>query len=198
MLCMGIHNITLVRHGQYDNVFGDDGELNQTGKFQALLAADALRGLTFDSVYVSPILRAQQTAEIIFSALDEVAPVNDTRLEECVPTIPKRFADWFARNRPNLSERQTGFCRDKIKNFYDEVFLPLTEASADRNTLVIAHGNVIRYLLTLAMDAATEAWSNMLVYHCSFSRVLIEPNGFPVVVAVNEQAHLAPEFRSEV
>jgi serine/threonine-protein phosphatase PGAM5 len=194
---MGVHHLLLVRHGQYDNMFGDDGELNQTGRFQALLAADALRGQAFDAVFVSPILRAQQTAEIIFAALDEISPVNDTRLEECVPTIPKRFADWFARHRPQLGSSQTEFCREKLKDFYDSIFLPLAESAPDRSTLIIAHGNVIRYLLTLSMDAGTEAWSNMIVYHCSFSRVMIEPNGYPVVMSINDQAHLAPEFRSE-
>lgn len=195
---MGSHHITMVRHGQYDNVFGDDGELNATGKFQALLASDALSGQTFDAVYVSPILRAQQTAEIIVNALDWVNPVNDSRLEECVPTIPKRYAEWFAKNRPGLVARQTALCREKITSFYEEVFVPLAEAEPDRNTLIIAHGNVIRFLLCLSMEAGTESWSNMLVYHCSFSRVMIEPNGFPAVLSVNDQAHLAPEFRSEV
>jgi broad specificity phosphatase PhoE len=194
---MGVHHITLVRHGQYDTVFGDDGELNQTGRFQALLAADALSGQTFDWVYVSPILRAQQTAEIIFAALDWVTPANDARLEECVPTIPARFTEWFAKNRPGLTQSQTLICRERIQDFFDEVFVALTADEPDRHTLIVAHGNVIRYLLCLAMDAGTEAWSNMLVYHCSFSRVLIEPNGFPVIISVNDQAHLAPEFRSE-
>lgn len=195
---MGVHHITMVRHGQYDNVFGDDGELNATGKFQALLASDALSGQPFDAVFVSPILRAPQTAEIIINALDWVNPVNDPRIEECVPTIPRRFAEWFAKNRPGLAERQTELCRDRLQAFFDDVFLPVSDADPDRNTLIIAHGNVIRYLLCLAMEAGPEAWSNMLVYHCSFSRVMIEPNGFPVVISINDQSHLAPEFRSEV
>lgn len=195
---MGVHHLILVRHGQYETVFGDDGELSASGKFQALLAGDALRGQTFDAVYVSPMLRAQQTAEMIINALDNVTPIADTRLEECVPTIPRRFADWFARHRPQVSERQTTICRDRIISFYNEVFVALPENARDRHTLIVAHGNVIRYMLTLAMDASDDAWANMIVYHCSFSRVSIEANGLPMVMAVNDQAHLAPEFRSEI
>lgn len=194
---MGVHHITLVRHGQYDNVFGDDGELNAAGKFQALLTADALKDQRFDRIYVSPILRAQQTAAIIFDALDPVNAINDTRLEECIPSIPKRFAEWFARNRPHLGETQASLCREKVQRFYDDIFTALDDFDADRHTLIIAHGNVIRYLLSLAMEASPSTWSNILVYHCSISRILIESNSFPVVHSINDQSHLAPEFRSE-
>ena len=65
---MGTHYITMVRHGQYDRMFGDEGDLNPTGQLQAVLTADALRGQRFDAFLSSPVLRARRTAERISPA----------------------------------------------------------------------------------------------------------------------------------
>ena len=65
-----------IRHGQTDfNISFDSGEaptspiwgepLNTTGKEQAEKLADELKGIKFEAIISSPLLRAKQTAEII-------------------------------------------------------------------------------------------------------------------------------------
>lgn len=196
---MGRHWITLVRHGQYDKDFGDSGGLNDTGRLQAMSAGEALKPLRVDVIVSSPILRAQQTAEIIAGALyeEEMPYATDPRLEECVPSLTRRYADWFMTNRPNVTPDKIAACAGALFEFYLSTFQPLAEEDPDRHTLVVSHGNVIRYLISLAMEAGDDAWTNMLIYHCSICRVVIDPGGHPMVVAVNDQSHIAPEFRSE-
>lgn len=77
-----MQNIYLVRHGQtLDNlheVFGGrrDLPLTELGETQALETANHITslGLTFDTVFTSPLIRARKTAEIISNALHMGAP----------------------------------------------------------------------------------------------------------------------------
>jgi len=195
---MGRHWITLVRHGQYDKEFGDSGGLNDTGRLQAMVTGEALKALRVDLIVSSPILRAEQTAQTIAGKLAEEMPyTTDPRIEECVPSLTRRYVDWFTQNRPNLTREKVSICAQMLFEFYADVFQPLREDDPDRHTLIVSHGNVIRYLISLAMEAGDDAWTNMLVYHCSICRVVIDPEGHPMVMAVNDQSHIAPEFRSE-
>lgn len=63
--------IYIVRHGETDwNKEGKlqghtDTELNDTGRKQALILKDKLQNIHFDKVFVSPLKRTRQTAEII-------------------------------------------------------------------------------------------------------------------------------------
>lgn len=59
--------IVLLRHAQpewaRDGLNLDDPPLTETGRQQALLLAEALRGETFDEILVSPLRRTRETAE---------------------------------------------------------------------------------------------------------------------------------------
>ena len=79
--------IYIIRHGQTDlnrkhRLLGrTDCPLNATGTAEAREAAEELRrrGVVFDAVYTSPLVRAVQTAEII---APRVPPLTDARLLE--------------------------------------------------------------------------------------------------------------------
>jgi broad specificity phosphatase PhoE len=65
--------LVLVRHGEPhwepDGIAVDEPELTPLGRSQAERAALALSRETFDALYVSPLLRARQTAEPIAKAV---------------------------------------------------------------------------------------------------------------------------------
>ena len=77
--------IYIIRHGQTElntrNVLQgrSDHPLNETGIRQAQEAAERLKGVAFDAVYSSPLIRALRTAEIVAPGLE---PVIDERLIE--------------------------------------------------------------------------------------------------------------------
>ncbi len=77
--------IYIIRHGQTElnirNVLQgrSNHPLNETGIRQAEEAAERLRGISFDIVYSSPLIRAVQTAKILAPGRE---PVIDERLIE--------------------------------------------------------------------------------------------------------------------
>jgi broad specificity phosphatase PhoE len=82
--------ITLVRHGEVHNpdkiMYGrlPNFRLSDVGQAQAHSAAQALRDKPVSALYVSPQLRAQQTAKAIHSHHPSVPFVTDARLDECL------------------------------------------------------------------------------------------------------------------
>ncbi len=80
--------IYVVRHGQVpSNVLGiisgcNDESLTEKGIEQAILVRDELKGINFDAVYSSPVIRAVQTAEII---VPDKKIICDERLAERDP-----------------------------------------------------------------------------------------------------------------
>lgn len=62
--------VYLVRHGQSHgnypvDTYGLDRELTEKGHEQAKAAAKNLKKIKFDTIFTSPLVRAQQTAKII-------------------------------------------------------------------------------------------------------------------------------------
>lgn len=60
----------IIRHGQSEanyprDLYGLDTKLTQKGKIQAKEAAKRFKNVTFDKIIASPLIRAQETAEII-------------------------------------------------------------------------------------------------------------------------------------
>ena len=77
--------VYIIRHGQTElnnrKVLQgrSDHPLNATGIAQAREAANRLKGVSFDAVYSSPLIRAIQTANIV---APDVEPLVDDRLIE--------------------------------------------------------------------------------------------------------------------
>lgn len=143
----------------------DNTPLNEKGREQALKSATALknRGASFDYIFVSPLARAQQTAEIVADTLGFAGPV--VTVPELVERksglhTGRKYSDVVAEH--NLT---TGQCLDvsdvshahkicfsddsieteeqfaeRIKNWLAKE-LP---KYADKNVLIVAHGGVYK------------------------------------------------------
>jgi probable phosphoglycerate mutase len=153
--------ITLVRHGQTDwnlarRIQGNtDIPLNDTGRADALAAAEVLATESFDAVYASPLVRAQETAQIIATRLGLAAPVATRGLRERsfgeaegidVADYIARYGGWHSEVPGAESLEQV---RDRALDSLDRI----VRASRRRSTpnqeslIVVNHGGVIRALL---------------------------------------------------
>lgn len=101
--------IFLCRHGQTtgdieDRYGGDyDDHLTALGKSQAYLLADSLKNNGIEKIFVSPLIRAKETAEIVGKNLN---------------LVPEVIKDLKERNRNGIL---TGMIKSEAKNKYPDL-----------------------------------------------------------------------------
>lgn len=153
--------LTLVRHGQTDwnlarRIQGTtDIPLNDTGRDDARAAAEALAGERYDAIYASPLVRAQETAQIIADELGLAAPALTRGLRErtfgdgegmLVDDYLTTWGDWTSAvpGAETLEE-----VRDRALDSLDRIVRASRRRSAPRaeSIIVVSHGGVIRSLL---------------------------------------------------
>lgn len=197
----GVRTLYLVRHGAYDLEDPHDEDVGKgllpIGVAQARLAGDRLRGLpfAFDAVYASPFTRARQTAQVIAAQLGgagHAAPRIDIDpdLAECTP--PTRRADIMAKEKPE----DLAACSAQLERLAARLFAPVPAASGDRRELVVAHGNVIRWLVTQALGVDPTAWLSMSIGHASITVLAVDGKGLVRVLAVGDVGHLSPGMQT--
>jgi serine/threonine-protein phosphatase PGAM5 len=182
----------LVRHGEYlydpkaDDAAGPP--LTALGIAQARLLAARLAGLPghFDSVTSSTMLRARQTADVINQTLHAGTIERSASLSECTPHA----------NRPleGASEQDLTACDKRLDAVFARRFRPAS--SADRNELIVAHGNVIRYLVTRAMGVDPRQWLSMSVANASLTIIRVRSDGGFSIVTVGDIGHIPPNLQS--
>lgn len=148
----------LVRHGQTDYNLRDlfqgssDIPLNETGIAQAHAAFDQLPARDWDVVVSSPLQRAEQTARIIGE--DHGIPFGgtDPRLQEIhwgeaegrpVAEMQQRYP---GRTFPGIEDAQ------QVADRGYDALEALEERYRDQSVLVVAHGTLIRFLLSGIME----------------------------------------------
>lgn len=189
----GRRELWLVRHGAYDTTDKSDEATGRAlvpiGVAQARLAGSRLAALpfSFDAVLASPLTRARETAAVI--ANDLGLPVEQVAdLAECTP--PTRRQDIMDGEKPE----DLAACLAQFERLAATLLRPA--AGGDRREVVVCHGNVIRWLVTRALDVDPLSWLVMSVGHASFTRITIEPNGAIRLVAVGDVGHLPPNLQT--
>ena len=197
----GVRTLVLVRHGAYDIEDPRDEDVGKgllpIGVAQARLAGDRLRGLPFrfDTIVASPLTRARETAQVIAGELaDPGAGARDIAIDpdlaECTP--PTRRADIMAREKP----AELASCSAQLERLAPRLFTPLPAGSGDRHELVVAHGNVIRWLVTRALGVDSTAWLSMSIGHASLTVLAVDGKGVVRVLAVGDVGHLSPGLQT--
>jgi broad specificity phosphatase PhoE len=194
--------ILFVRHGEpgWDNggTAVDDPDLTERGLEQAQLLGDALRGLEADALLVSPLRRAQQTAEPIAAALD-VEPTMLPWLAEISmgqwqgqPSEVVERAFRANRGRP-LDEQWDGIPGgESFRHFHQRVTGGLQALLDDvgarrlsdhpplwklgepaRRIVVVAHGgtNAVSLGYLLGIEPVPWEWERFVSFHASVSTV---------------------------
>jgi serine/threonine-protein phosphatase PGAM5 len=186
--------LVLVRHGYYDADAKADPRLGPgltpLGVAQARLAGARLAGLPFrfDAVLASPLTRAQETARVIASDLAGAKIETVAELEECTPPT------WRIAQVAEEKPEEMAACAATLDALFAARFVPSPDA--ERHDLLVAHGNVIRYLVTKALRVETKAWLEMSVGHASLTTIRVEADGTFKVIAVGDVGHLPPNLQT--
>jgi len=180
------HTLYLIRHGAYVADRNADPQLGPgltpLGVAQARLIAARLSGagVAFDSMTSSTLQRARDTAAVMHETLANVPVAQSALLRECMPPLPEAAEGDEARER--------AACAKQLDQAFAEFFTPPKDAK--RNDILVAHGNVIRYLVTKALKVDSRAWLGMSVAHASLTVIQVHPDGSTRVLAVGDSGHI--------
>lgn len=179
--------LLLVRHGQYvlDEDHPDHGALTALGRRQAQRVGRRLSAYPIDKIHASTSPRAQETADVIEQFV--TAPrTRSSLLLEGIPSQPEGIADVPA---SKLFED-----RDRMERAFTRYFRPTR--GRERRELLICHGNIIRYLVRLAIGDDPGDWWRADINHCGLSTVVIYPDRSGRVLGINDIGHLPPKLQT--
>jgi serine/threonine-protein phosphatase PGAM5 len=188
----GVRTVYLIRHGEYD--IGDDRDpdvgrgLVPLGVAQARLVAARLRGMPvgFTSMTSSTMTRAWQTALVIAQEFPGLQVESSKLLRECTP--PTRRTDVMEGETPEDLEA----CTRQLDEAFPIYFAPSPDA--DRNDILVCHGNVIRYFVTKALGVDTTAWLGMSIANCSLTVISVSADGSMKLLAYSDSGHIPPNL----
>ncbi|XP_067636848.1 serine/threonine-protein phosphatase Pgam5, mitochondrial-like [Eurosta solidaginis] len=172
-------HIVLVRHGQFLDVgeHDKDHHLTELGRLQAKYTGKRLQELAikWDEIIVSTMTRAQETSEIIFKEIEyEPQKVKYCDfLREGVPISPDTpLLKWRVFKMRCLQDHariEAAFTR--------YIHRASPEQNHDSYTLIVAHANVIRYIVCRALQLSPETWLRLNINHGSITWLTINPSG---------------------
>lgn len=197
--------LVLVRHGQPEWVRDgrnvDDPRLTELGRTQAERAGVALAELDVDRLLVSPLVRAQQTAEPIAAALgleaetlDWLAELRNPEWDGTDHDVERIFAE--ARRRPAEAHWEGLEGGESFREFHDRVVgglrgllgelgvrpdptdYPVWEVDdPGERVVVVAHAGTNSLILThlLGVHPVPWEWERFVLHHASISVALAVP-----------------------
>jgi len=200
--------ITLVRHGttvwvEQGKLHGRlDSPLGETGRKEAGLVAEHLRGLHFDVFLTSPAGRAVETANIISHCID-IEPVEMLALQELdfgwlegKKAINALHTDGtFLKNLQRAAcliiASWTGESRShqyrRIRQFLDWLLLN----HAGKSILLVTHASLHRVIFDTLLEAHLTRWSEELaIQPCGISEVLLDKDNHVEWFKLNQIDHL--------
>jgi len=191
-----VRHIILVRHGEYLDI-GDSDEthkLTDRGRIQAKYTGERLRdlGINWHKIYVSTMTRAKETAELVLNEIKhdpkKVKFCNMLREGAPIPPQPP-VGHW----RPEECQ----FFRDgsRIEAAFRKYFYRAPSSQTeDTYTLIVGHGNVIRYFVCRALQIPAEAWLRITINHASITWLTISPSGNVSIKYLGDTGFMPPKY----
>lgn len=183
---MGIRILYLVRHGQYFSAEGDPkfGHLTGLGRRQAKRTGKRLAQLDFDAIFHSDLPRAVETKELIATQMGPLPIHSVQALRELMPPVPKR---------PGFAKRTSADIADlrAATPILVKRFLSAPRGKRTRCELIVTHGNLIRYLVRMALEEPVERWAYFATHHCGVTVIVIRQKpSSNYLVSYNDVGHL--------
>ena len=149
-----------------------DVDLNENGIYLAELTGKALRDVTFDMAFTSPLIRAKHTAQCILAGR-EVPIIEDERLIEisfgiyegcCYAEenrqVPQQWIENFFHAPQDYVAAPGGESLDAVekrtRDFMEDICS--RKELQDKTILVSTHGCALRGLLNSIRESNREAW----------------------------------------
>lgn len=181
--------IYLVRHGQsFHNLRGlvagqSPSSLTQQGQEDARIVGQSLKKISFDLIYSSDLLRAQQTAETIKNILFLKCPLHVSVLlreldfgEYTNRPVSEAFA--FLNYREIRNKRYPG--GEGFEDLKQRISLFIKKLSNEflgLNILVTAHAGSIRMLLGLLDLSGQDKWFKQVISNQFVAKLTLDRNG---------------------
>lgn len=175
-------NTRRVLQGQKDNV------LNENGKNQAREAGRELEGIVFDRIYVSPLIRAIQTAELA-TGRDRKEFIVEERIKEigfgvlegsCISDITPPYDNFF-KDPASYPAPEGGESLEELtertKNFLDEIRGTLP----GKNVLLISHGAAIHSIVYQIKKQTIDHFWDMKLGNCGILEVSDESGDYEIL-----------------
>ena len=196
----------IIRHGQtpwnaYKCLQGrSDVDLNENGIYLAELTGKALRDVTVDMAFTSPLIRAKHTAQCILAGR-EVPIIEDERLIEisfgiyegcCYAEenrqVPQQWIENFFHAPQDYVAAPGGESLDDVekrtRDFMEDICS--RKELQDKTILVSTHGCALRGLLNSIRESNREDyWHGGVSKNCAVSIVTCNRGEKPVLVEEN-------------
>ena len=177
-----------------------DVDLNENGIYLAELTGKALRDVTFDMAFTSPLIRAKHTAQCILAGR-KVPIIEDERLIEisfgiyegcCYAEenrqVPQQWIENFFHAPQDYVAAPGGESLDDVekrtRNFMEDICC--RKELQDKTILVSTHGCALRGLLNSIRESNREDyWHGGVSKNCAVSIVTCNRGEKPVLVEEN-------------
>ena len=177
-----------------------DVDLNENGIYLAELTGKALRDVTFDMAFTSPLIRAKHTAQCILAGR-KVPIIEDERLIEisfgiyegcCYAEenrqVPQQWIENFFHAPQDYVAAPGGESLDDVekrtRNFMEDICS--RKELQDKTILVSTHGCALRGLLNSIRESNREDyWHGGVSKNCAVSIVTCNRGETPVLVEEN-------------
>lgn len=172
--------IYIIRHGQTEHNQAhrlqgqSDHPLNETGRQQARQARESLEGISFQTVYSSPLERAIETARIV---VPDQEVIVDERLIEIdygpyegadlkhLPAELKEFFQDFIHHQPPQGMESLEQVKQRARSFLEDI----QEGSGD--VLISTHAVMMKGLLEVLDPQSNGQYWSTFVGNCAVYQV---------------------------
>ncbi len=181
----------LLRHGEvesrYQRVFGGtiDMDLSPQGHVQAVALANYLKGTPLNSIYCSPMKRAQQTLAPLISQYSFPAKTVDDFHEV-------HFGDWTGLGWQEVFEKYqisafqwldlmdkaelpNGECSQKFRQRIEPELRKIIAQHSGESVAIVCHGGVIRMILSILLNLPLAKFAHFEIDYASLTQLRHTP-----------------------
>ncbi len=197
--------ILIIRHGETawnrEEIFRGtyDIALNENGKQQAKLVAQALQATKIDAIYTSPLSRAQESAEIV-SKPHGISPIiqdsfididygewTGKKAAEVAKLWPDDYAAWTT--TPHNVRPPGGTTLNEVLNSSFTAMEELAKKHDGETIAIFAHRVVNKILLIGALALGLERFPFIIQGNCCINEIERIPSGY-LIQSINDVSHI--------